>query len=104
MTTFSNGPCKGTPLHLRRTPVILRVVQTGEDFKALTGHDDKPKPGDTVHLYLMVQQGGFYKAPPLKGWFEKASYELWEGEYPDEATICSAIAWRQWCMQNNPGK
>lgn len=97
-------------MHLRRAPTFLRMIVTATHFKALTGHDDKPKPEDVVHLYLLVQRSKDYrmeqdpgdkKAP--RGWFECGTYELWEGEQPPEEALRGVIAWRQWCIQVNPG-
>jgi len=110
MTTFRNGPCASTRLHLRRTPVFLRVVDKDGTFKALTGHDDKPKEGDVVHLYRLAQPGAEYRMAPEddgkkapRGWFVSGEYELWEGEQPPEEALRGVIAWRQWCIAVNPG-
>lgn len=110
MTTFRNGPARGHRIHLRRTPVLLRVVERDGAFKGLVGPDDKPKPDDIVHVYLLVTQDGEYrlesdpggkKAP--RGWFVAGVYELYEGEPPTEEQLRGVIAWRQWTMENNLG-
>lgn len=119
MTTFRNGPAKGSGDYIRRfpAPTFLRVVERKGQWKALDGHDDKPQPGESVSIYLLLEPGGKYLRknegwegpeerlkPSQRGWFTSAIYELWEEEYPDEETLRSVIAWRQWCMENNPGK
>lgn len=114
MTSFRNGPARNARIHLRRTPVLLRVVEKDGTFKGLVGPDDKPKPDDIVHVYLMVQQGGGYMpqetiehldagTKPPRGWHISAEYELYEGDPPPEEALRGVIAWRQWCIQTNPG-
>lgn len=110
MTTFRNGPARNAKIHLRRTPVLLRVVEKDGTFKGLVGPDDKPKPDDIVHVYLMVQQGKSYHMAQVagekkaaRGWFESAEYELYEGEPPPDEALYGVIAWRQWCLANSPG-
>lgn len=105
MTSFRDGPAKGQSLMLKRAPTFLRVVEHAGKFDALDQHHDEPKPQETITVYLLVRKMGWIhiKATKGGGFFIRAEYEFWE-EQPDEDTMRSQIAWRQWCIANNPGK
>jgi len=107
MITFLDGPADGQHLNLRRTPVLLRVVQAGNAFDALDQLDDTASPDETITVYQLTQAPGWCHidgrdAKTGRRWGETrpiATYALLP-EQPDDATLRDNAAWREWCRMN----
>ena len=103
MTTFTNGPAKGSVLSLRRAPLFLRAVQDAKgNWDALDQIDDKPKSSETVTVYRLVENRGMIhicsrsKGKNTGGYFAMASYELHD-EQPGDEIVRDTSKWQEWC-------
>jgi len=101
MIRFLDGPAEGTPLDLRRAPVLLRVVidQDGT-VDALDQLDDTPKDSETIYVYyrdgevsrgFMCSRGRGGKGCQL---ILSADYRL-HAEQPD---VRATERWQEWCV------
>lgn len=98
MTTFLDGPGKGTTLMLRRAPMFLRVVVNGKGIvDALDQPDDISHAAEMVFAYEMVGEpmtmhvrrtggGGFYAG---------GEYKLCSPQ-PTEGELRSTQLWIRW--------
>ena len=80
MTTFVDGPAKGQTLMLKHAPPFLRVVECDGKWDALDAPGDEPAPGETVHLYELVERNGTVHVDSNRGgkrvgdWYAISSY------------------------------
>lgn len=99
MTTFISGPAAGQCLLLRRSPLLLRVVQNqAGKWDALDLLSDCPQPGETVFVYKAVSSEGaihLRMSGGGSGWYERTVYEFVEPQ-PDQATLSSTKKWQDW--------
>jgi hypothetical protein len=104
MTTFENGPAAGVVLMLKHSPALLRVVQSPSgEWDALDLPNDEPRPREEIFVYRLcstprsvhVRMSG-----RASGYYQLASYRLWEGEQPGEAILRDSVAWQAWCEEN----
>lgn len=105
MIHFKNGPAKGQGLLLKRAPTFLRVTELAGKFDGLDQFNDEPDPLETITVYLLIRKTGWMHVKTTKGGrvYISAEYELWEDQ-PEEEIMRSNIAWRAWCLENNPGQ
>jgi hypothetical protein len=100
--TFKGGPAAGQVLALRRAPLFLRVTHAREAFDALDQLDDTPAEGEQLYAYRRVGEAGSVhlcvrgKNRGASGRYAVAAYEAVEPQ-PDDATMRSTGAWRDWC-------
>jgi hypothetical protein len=103
MVNFLDGPAAGEWLQLRRVPMLLRVVQDGDEWDALDQLKDEPKQSETIHVYrrrddLQVSKYHILTSRPRRagsGWFWTASYSV-VPDQPGDDQVRSTDAWRAW--------
>lgn len=103
MTTFTNGPANGKTLMLKRIPYFLRVVQDGDKFDALDQPNDKPSPGETIHVYRHVETRGHVSISRRGGgggFYPIASFEF--HSTPQDSEVREVAEWIAWCVANKP--
>lgn len=104
MTSFVDGPAKGTVLQLQRAPFLLRVVsgKPGE-FDALDQPDDEPKLYESIYVYRLAGPPGsvhICRSPRRSsGWFAVAEYKLLDRPVRD-ADVRTTADWNDWCDRN----
>ncbi len=109
MIRLLDGPAAGSELSLRRAPLYLRVViDAAGKVDALDMLDDKPQPGETVHVYRGERDtlfalrddificvrgpGGLQQAGGAKGDFHHL-------DGVDGEQLRDTAAWRAWVHQ-----
>jgi hypothetical protein len=103
MIIFLDGPAAGVNLDLRRSPIMLRVVQDARgNWDALDQLDDEPKPGESIHVYKLAKHRGTIhicargRGKNLSGWYQMADYGFF-AEQPGDQHTRTAGAWAAWC-------
>lgn len=100
MTTFSDGPAKGQTLMLKRSPLLLRVVQsfnTGQ-FDALDAPNDTPAENERIFAYHMVEFRGMVHVNRRgggSGFYGMATYALIPDQPTDEI-MRDNEKWKAW--------
>ncbi len=101
MTTFADGPAKGQTLMLKRSPLLLRVVQdlnTGK-FDALDAAEDTPAENERLFAYRMVKFSGMVHLNRGRsggsGFYGMAHYALVPDQPTDEIMRDNA-KWKTW--------
>lgn len=100
---FKGGPAEGVCLELRRTPVMLRVVQSAAGkWDALDELADEPRRGESVHIYRREGEPSFGFIDFRRNGRREgrrcafASYVYWPDQ-PGDAHTRDNEAWRAWC-------
>lgn len=111
MTTFEGGPANGKSLLLKRSPILLRVVEDRKGkIDALDLIDDKPEPDETVTVYRIVKRLGASFVDGVKngkrwgGRFEVARYRINKLQPPIKIAR-DKEAWQKWAKtqaEKNP--
>ena len=109
MIRFIDGPVAGAVLSLRRTPVMLRVVEGRDDIiDALDELDDDPKPSETIYVYMLasVPQTVHIDRGEINGrhvgeWHTTAEYTVWP-QQPTDDQMRTTDAWRAWVESQRP--
>jgi hypothetical protein len=102
MSLILDGPAGGSLVETRRAPPFLRVVVgVSGQACALDQLDDRPTPGQQVHVYVRV--GAARSGVPCsRAWccreFVAAVYR-WHAEQPDQAVLSNNARWREWARQ-----
>ncbi len=107
MITFKQGPADGKTLTLQRVPVYLRVVvDESGNIDALDQLDDTPRPGETIHVYKILNHAGTAHIDgrdPKTGkrygrWIQMASYQL-ASEQPTQEQARETGTWQRWVAE-----
>lgn len=105
MITFIDGPAKGQPLSLARTPIMLRVVHdsAANAWDALDQLDDTPKTGERIYLYRLAGKptwmhlDGRDKNGRRWGRTEWSADYAFYAEQPPDADMRTSERWAAWC-------
>jgi hypothetical protein len=110
VVTFLDGPAVGVQLQLRRIPLYLRVVHSGQrTWDALDQLDDEPKRNETIYVYRRDerQQPTKYHLC-FRSRNKRASGVYWTCDYrfvaeqPADELVRSTEAWRAWVTEQLP--
>jgi len=105
MVTFLDGPAKGSVLHLRRAPLLLRVVIDPEGkVDALDQLDDTPTANEAIRVCRRVGEAGMAIICSRGKGCQKAAiaeYRLYK-EQPSDDVMRDTKAWRKWCEERRP--
>lgn len=93
----------GPMLSLKRTPLYLRFVVTGENWKtldALDQLDDDAEPHETIIVAKAVRHGSVHVDRTVNGrrvgeWFTQVEYERIEPQ-PTDDEVRTVSAWQAW--------
>lgn len=110
MTTFNNGPARGTVLRLHRAPFFLRVcvgpVLDDTDHRtkidALDQVNDAPRPHEQLFAYRLTAKPGMCHIRASQGqggFFTLADYTLVDPQ-PAGGLMRNRKAWVAWCEEN----
>ncbi len=102
MTTFEDGPAKGTTLLLRRTPIFLRVTEEGGKFDALNELKDVARTGEKLFVYKMSKNRGtchINASGGRGGFYSMVTYKLIEPQ-PLDLDIRANKDWAAWVVAN----
>jgi hypothetical protein len=105
LITFADGPAMGRILHLRRAPLLLRVVILGAAIDALDLLTDEPQACEQVVIvYRAVEVRRYVHVKavgPTNGWWARCRYEMVpQHQQPKPVIVRRKEAWREWCRQN----
>lgn len=88
---------------LKRTPVFLRVVDSGGRWDALDQPGGEPMVNEVVHAYQLAEAKGSMHlnardkdGKRCGGFYPLASYKVCE-EQPTKAEMINTQAWQDWC-------
>ena len=102
MISFENGAAAGQRLMLKRAPLYLRVVFTGDKWDALDQLTDTPAAHESIAVYVRIGAPSecfldwTQKGRRRGARFACATYRA-VPDPPDDATLRNTEAWREWC-------
>lgn len=105
MITFRDGPAAGQTLMLKRTPLLLRVVQSKRgEWDALDQLDDVPRAGETITVYrIHPETVSRYHVRACRrsgsGFYFRGEYSLFAKQPTDEEARSTA-AWQAWATEH----
>jgi hypothetical protein len=94
----------GPAIELKRAPLYLRFVTTGDDWKTLDALDmpeDVAKPGETMVAAKCVNRNRMHldgrdKRKRIAEWIATADYQYLDPQ-PKQETMRDARKWNAWC-------
>lgn len=100
--TFMGGPADGVTLNVDRTPIMLRVGNSGCVNRVLN-NTQSPEVGETLHAYIMDRRPstGFWDGRDPEtgrrtgGQYSQATYRLCSLQPADWTG-----SWNDWCDEN----
>lgn len=103
MTKFLNGPAANQCLMLKRSPVLLRVVESRGTWDALDQLKDEPSRDEKIYAYTLTEHHGmaFVDGRKFRGCFAMASYKFVNPQ-PTDAEMRDTSLWHAWCVKNDP--